>query len=64
MNLDEFREAQVRLNNRMEEVISEREPLHQIRKHFVTHFTEERILKMDIQEYAAGYGKPREGYNF
>ena len=64
MNIHDLREAQAMFESRIENVIEAREPLHQIRERFVRHFTPARIWAMNIENYAAGYGKPSTGFNF
>lgn len=64
MNIHELRKAQVRFENRMEELIESRKALHRLRDKFTEYFTLERIKTMDIDEYVAGVALPTTGYNF
>jgi len=64
MNIHQLREAQVSFENRMDEVIQGREPLHQLRDRFVQYFTPACINAMRIQDYALGYARPATGFNF
>jgi hypothetical protein len=64
MNIVQLRNAQVSFENRMEEVIQAREPLHHFRETFVRHFTIARINEMRIEEYALGYSKRSTDFNF
>ena len=64
MNIHDLRKAQVRLENRMEEVIEERKELHQLRTSFVKYFNRKRIATMNINDYVAGVELPKIGYNF
>jgi hypothetical protein len=64
MNIHDLREAQVRYENRMEEVIKSREELYQLRSSFTKYFSRNRIKTMDIDDYVAGVNLPKKGYNF
>lgn len=64
MNIGDLREAQVRYENRMNEILETRESLYQLRNSFVRHFSLARIKKMQIDEYVAGVDLPKNGYNF
>ncbi|MGB4840882.1 MAG: hypothetical protein WBP08_17885 [Saprospiraceae bacterium] len=64
MNTHDLREAQVRFENRKDEILKAREGLYQLRSAFVRHFSRNRIRTMDIDDYVAGVGKPDEGFNF
>lgn len=64
MNIDDLREAQVRYENRMNEILETRESLYQLRNSFVRYFSLAKIRKMHIDEYVAGVDLPENGYNF
>lgn len=64
MNIHDLREAQVRFENRKDEILKAREGLYKMRSAFVRHFSLNRIREMDIDEYVTGFGKPTKGFNF
>ncbi|MDJ1478854.1 DUF3883 domain-containing protein [Cytophagaceae bacterium YF14B1] len=64
MNLHELREAQVRYENRKEEVLNSREKLYQLRSAFVKYFNHTKIASMQIDDYVAGVDLPEKGFNF
>ena len=64
MNIHELREAQVRFENRMDEILSNRKPLHNLRSQFVNYFNPKRISTMEINDYVIGVGAAEKGFNF
>ena len=64
MNIHDLRGAQVRFENRMQEVREEREELHRLRADFVRYFNHNRIRNMHVNDYVSGVGIPETGYNF
>jgi len=64
MNTHDLREAQVRYENRKEEILKAREELYQLRSSFVRYFTRKRIRTMQIDDYVAGVDLPENGFNF
>jgi hypothetical protein len=64
MNLHELREAQVRYENRKEEVLNSREELYQLRSAFVKYFNRTKIANLQIDDYVAGVDLPKKGFNF
>jgi hypothetical protein len=64
MNIHDLREAQARYENRIDEVISSREDLYQLRNSFSRFFNQNRIRNMSIDDYVAGVELPEKGFNF
>lgn len=64
MNIHDLREAQARYENRMDEVLSSRENLYQLRNSFSKFFNQNRIKNMSIDDYVAGVELPEKGFNF
>lgn len=64
MNIYDLREAQARYENRMDEVLSSREDLYQLRNSFSSFFNQNRIKNMSIDDYVAGVELPEKGFNF
>lgn len=64
MNIHDLREAQVRYENRKEEVLNSREELYQLRSAFVRYFNRNKIANMQIDDYVAGVELPERGFNF
>lgn len=64
MNIHLLREAQAAFVNQIDNTIGLREPLHVIRRNFVRYFTPSRILGMGVQEYALGYPRDNNRFNF
>lgn len=64
MNIHDLRQAQVRFENRIEEVTEARKELHQLRSSFAKFFSRKRITSMGIDDYVAGVDLPTTGYNF
>lgn len=64
MNIHDLKEAQVRYENRMDEVLSSREGLYQLRNSFSRFFNQNRIRNMSIDDYVAGAELPEKGFNF
>jgi len=64
MNIHDLRQAQVRFENKLEEIKDKRKELHKLRSSFVKHFNYKRLKTMEIDDYVAGWGKPEKGYNF
>ncbi len=64
MNIHDLREAQVRYENRKDEILKSREELYQLRTSFTRHFSQNRIKNMQIDDYVAGVDLPNKGYNF
>jgi len=65
MNIDELKEAQVRFESNIETIKKSLEELHLIRTSFVKHFTPAQILRMVVDEYVIGLGKPKtRQYNY
>jgi hypothetical protein len=64
MNIHDLREAQARYENRIDEVISSREDLYQLRNSFSRFFNQNRIKNMSIDDYVAGVELPEKGFNF
>jgi hypothetical protein len=64
MNIIDLREAQVRFENRREEIIQERKALFKLRSNFIRYFDRQRIMNMQIDEYVIGVGSPNKGFNF
>jgi len=64
MNINNLREAQVRFEYRMQEIIEMRKELHLLRASFVKFFSPSRISTMEINEYVAGIKPPENNYNF
>ncbi len=64
MNIHDLREAQVRYENRQEEILKIRENLYQLRSSFVRYFNENKIANMHIDDYVAGVDLPEKGFNF
>jgi hypothetical protein len=64
MNIHDLREAQIRYENRNEEVLKFREELYQLRSAFVKYFNRNKIADMLIDDYVAGVDLPKKGFNF
>jgi len=64
MNITDLREAQVRFENRKENILKNREELYQLRTSFTRFFNRNYILNMDIDSYVVGVELPQKGYNF
>jgi hypothetical protein len=64
MNIHELRQAQVKFENRIEEITDGRKSLHQLRESFTRYFNTDKISKMGIDDYVAGVELPKKGYNF
>lgn len=64
MNIHDLREAQVRYENRIEQILEGREKLYQLRSAFVRYFNRNRIRTMQINDYVAGVDLPERGFNF
>lgn len=64
MNIHSLREAQVRFENRMEEIKEARKELHLLRASFVKYFSPNRISTMGIDTYVEGAEPLKKGYNF
>lgn len=64
MNIHDLREAQVRYENRNDEVLKSREELYKLRSSFTRYFNLNRIMNMQIDDYVAGVELPEKGYNF
>jgi hypothetical protein len=64
MNIHDLREAQVRYENKMDEILKERKELHQIRSSFVKYFNRNHIRIMKIDDYVLGVDHPVLGFNF
>jgi len=64
MNIHDLREAQARYENRMDEVLTSREDLYQLRISFSRYFNQNRIKNMSIDDYVAGVELPEKGFNF
>lgn len=64
MNIHDIREAQVRYENRKDEILKSREKLYQLRSSFVRYFTRNRIRTMELDDYVAGVDLPKKGFNF
>lgn len=64
MNIHDLREAQVRYENRKEEVLNSREELYRLRSAFVRYFNRNKIANMQIDDYVAGVDLPQIGFNF
>lgn len=64
MNIHDLREAQARYENRMDEVLTSREDLYQLRNSFSRYFNQNRIKNMSIDDYVAGVELPEKGFNF
>jgi hypothetical protein len=64
MNIHDLREAQVRYENRQEEILKIRENLYQLRSSFVRYFNKSKIANMHIEDYVAGAELPKKGFNF
>lgn len=64
MNIHDLRQAQVRYENRINDITVERKELHQLRASFVKFFSRNRISTMHINDYVAGVDLPTTGYNF
>ena len=64
MNIHDLRQAQIRFENRMEEINKARKDLHLLRASFVNYFSRNRISTMGIDDYVAGVDLPTNGYNF
>jgi len=64
MNIHDLREAQVRFENRIEEVREDREELYRLRADFVRYFNRNRIRNMHVDDYVSGVDIPETGYNF
>lgn len=64
MNIHDLREAQVRYENRKEEVLNSRDELYRLRSAFVRYFNGNKIANMQIDDYVAGVELPERGFNF
>jgi len=64
MNIHDLREAQVRYENRQEEILKIREDLYRLRSSFVRYFNKNKITNMHIDDYVAGVELPEKGFNF
>jgi Domain of unknown function (DUF3883) len=64
MNIHELREAQVRYQNKIEEIVEARKELHKLRNSFVNFFDINKVKSMEINDYVAGVELPKKGYNF
>ena len=64
MNIHDLREAQVRYENRNEEVLNSREDSYRLRSSFVRYFNRNRISNMEIDDYVSGVDLPQNGFNF
>lgn len=64
MNIHDLREAQVRYENRMDEILQGREELYQLRTSFVKYFNRNRVRTMHVDDYVAGVDLPEKGFNF
>ncbi len=64
MNIHELRQAQVKFENKIEEITESRKSLHQLRESFTRYFNADKISKMGIDDYVAGVELPKKGYNF
>lgn len=64
MNIHDLKEAQVRYENRKEEILKSREDLYQLRNSFTRYFNLNRIRDMHIDDYVLGVDLPNKGYNF
>ncbi len=54
MNIHDLREAQVRHENRKEEILNSRKELYQLRSKFIKYFNRNKIFKMEIDDYVIG----------
>lgn len=64
MNIHELREAQVGYENRLDDVLKDKEKLYQLRSSFVRYFNNNRIRTMQIDDFVAGVDLPEKGFNF
>ena len=64
MNLHDLREAQVRYENRKEEILNQRDELYRLRSAFVRYFNVNKIANLQIDDYVAGVELPERGFNF
>ena len=64
MNIHDLREAQVRYDNRKNEILKSREDLYKLRTSFTRYFNHNKIRGMKIDDYVAGVDLPKKGYNF
>ena len=64
MNIHDLREAQARYEKNLKSIKRQRQRLYDIRKSFVSHFTNSRIRRMNLDDYVIGVGQLENGFNF
>ena len=64
MNIHDLREAQIRYESRIEDILESWKELYHLRSSFVRYFNHGRIRTMRINSYVLGLALPKRGFNF